>query len=266
MALRDLSTEQYILEMDEDLSSAYQEMRDAEREWVEACDGKAGIEVLELSGRRWLIVVDPRSALPDYSEMERTRAVFSEQAQTAAQEQKKMPTIGTRTTKMPEWAGGGLIHIESRPLWVADRVRWRRHEAYRGSAITVEEALDLLSKRFETFRGYLTRAKLNHQTQRIERLKQRCDEIESAYEELARLASAKGEFAALVRSGHSLRLSIRGRDEDNEKISIDESIPSITLVPGTSETVIEEAPKRRRTQRYERVADADGIILLRRTW
>lgn len=264
MSLKDLSTEPYILEMDETLSQFYQEMRDAEKEWVESCDKKKGIQVVEFSGRRWLIVVDQQAALPDYSDMARTRAVFAEQAQVAAQEQKKMPTIGTRTTQMPEWAGGGLMHIQSRPRYVADRVRWRRHEAFRGSAITVKEALELLSKRFQTFEGYRKNASHNRQRQRVERLQQRCEEIESAYEKLEALANENGDFAAMVRSGHSLRLSIRGRDEHDQKISIDESIPAITLVPGNSETVIEEAPKRTRKQRYERVADADGIILLRR--
>ena len=271
--LQNLDPTPWLIETDEAINQAYAAMRTAEDEWLAALK-HAGARVEDMRRRRHVALVPDAVALPDATNLEATRRAFRSAALEAAERQSKKTTVASRSTELPEWLGpgGGDIHDE-RPEYRATRVRYRENMAWRGGRITPEEALRFIDERIASLEDAVDRAESRKdskerrasQRERLKNLKE-SRRIVRKYAGAA-ASSAEFQYAARIRSGVALRLSIYGHYPlDETPVSAQAALPAVGLIPvlDLDSCLFEPAGTRDRAGEYEIVAEADPIVIFAR--
>lgn len=274
--IENLDPSPWLIRTDDEVNEAYSLMRMAEDEWLEALR-EAGAAVHDMERRRYIALVpDAVSALPNTNDLENTRAGFRAAALKAAEEQGKKPTVTARSAQLPEWLGpgGGDIH-EERPEYRAARVRYRFNNAWRGGRITPGQALSFIDERIASLEAAIDRATERRDSKaRRDAQKNRLKALKKSRRIVAQFAeqgSSEYQYAARIRSGQALRISIYGSytafdgvDVMTTNVSAQAAVPAIGLIPiaDTETCKLEAAGGRNRASNYELVADAHPVVIL----
>lgn len=236
---KEIDQNQWVISLNKEEEKVYAEMRDAEDVWIDKCQQR-GCGVMDLDRRRYLVQVPQGVDLPGFDEMLETRAAFAELAHKIAQEQGKKPTVGNRTTEMPQWYSGDFAHDENslKPA-PAVRIRTRTQTAYRGGALTVEEALSTLGEHVKKLQGFRDNANQLKKKDRIAALEERLNYAEEDARVLMNILNPDGVFARW-KSGSALKINVKVAGQK----SLTLTMPAILLVPVERPLVVEDAPKR----------------------
>lgn len=230
-----IDEKQWLIEIDEDATAAYAAMRKAEYEWVEKCKGN-GCKVDDIGRRRWLVQVTQANSLPSFFEVAATRVAYAEIAASLAADQGKRPTVGTRTTEMPQWVGGTYIGGEPPPP--VSRIRIREQAAYRGGALKINDAIEYLTNKFGVVSDQRDNANKKYKHENVLALDQKLGEIERDLKALKRFLGKK--VFARAKSGHALKINVKREGEPSFTVSM----PAVLLVPVFKHLEVEQAPTR----------------------
>lgn len=230
-----IDEKQWLIEIGEDATAAYAAMRKAEDEWLKSCED-AGCHVDDIGRRRWLVQVTQTNNLPSFSEVAATRIAYAEIAASLAAEQGKRPTVGSRTTELPQWVNGTYVGEEPPPP--VTRIRIREQAAYRGGALKINDAIECLTNRFGVVSDQRDNANKKYKHENVLALDQKLTEIESDLKVLKRFLG-KNVFAR-AKSGSALKINVKREAEPSFTVSM----PAVLLVPVIECLEVEQAPTR----------------------
>ena len=252
----------WVVELDPDTGRAYALMREAEDAWLQDAEAK-GCQLHYLPhDRRVVVLVPPDTALPDHAAMANTRAEYADRLRQLAAEQGKKSGVGARSASMPHWVGGEGKEAPlgaDRPEYEAFRVTYRTQTAYRAGQLTAEQALDYLRRRRDRQEEVLNNAVEQYRKDRIDRLEDRLEEVDQAYQAAADFLQRNTAVNARLVSGVALKITVAGRDVDGKKVGFTSSLPAIALVPAAQDCTVEPAPTRNRAGRVRVLARFDNV-------
>jgi hypothetical protein len=250
MSLASLDNSPWLVRLDAEDRYKYIGMVRAEGAFLEALEA-LGCPVVrpertnDRPSRRALAIVPPGVPLPPSDRLCQAVAMWRETVEGAAAAQGKSDTVGVRGATVPVWlgqAGQDVPFTDDRPDYQAVKVTHRLQAAYRGAALSPGEAVSLLQDRLERSRDALLQSERNYQHERASEQRQRIDDLESGIGDLLGFIMRSLAVSVRMHSGMAWRIHVKTADTD----AIAASVSTIALVPGTADTLVEEARKRHR--------------------
>lgn len=195
--------------------------------------------------RRALVVVPEGIDLPAPDELIAGVSAWRNTVESAAQQQDKRDTVGKRGATLPVWLGESddTPFTDPQPGYIAAKVTHHQQAAYRGAALTAEDAKALLSKRLDGQHAAVAHSRAKGKRSRIAAQKRRIGELADAITRLSAYESQDCEMSVRLHSGHAWRIAIRTVD----KRSFSSSVATIALVSGTTSTEVKAAASRKQT-------------------
>lgn len=251
-----LRTDPWLIAMTPTEARAYRSMRLAESDWLLGCV-EGGCALLrrsdDESSRQVLVLVPPGATVPAINTV--TYEVWREVAASAAQQQNKHMTIGSRSSREPEW-----VRLDS---VLATKVTQRTASAARGAIITEDDAIELLRRR-----AY--RAKEVHDNSLMAGQKSRAmgqaDALAQADADLAigiqviddARAAGATRISAQVQSGEAWLLRVTWADLSSRTVTV----PTVSMLRVAAGLVVTDAHTRaRHTPEHQQVVQVGPVKL-----
>lgn len=237
-----LGTEKWLVDLTKEERSVYMRLRQVELDWLESAKRK-GCKLLHGSSRHVAVIVPDGVQLPSFSSLMLVTNEWHTILSNASSAQGKEMTIGERSAKLPVWIGidgkSDIAITSAKPSYLAKRITFRKHRAYRGARLAPGDVIIHLQNRIANYESYIANSYANKNKKRAAGQEAYLKELMDAFVAVRKLVDDGDVVSARLCSGEAFKIHVRG-----DGFSYSSALATIGLIPAARDVHVAPAPHR----------------------